>query len=125
SNRANGNVESDRALALGGGEQMGIRRPWMRSSRVAACLTAVVALLLTSCGARLSPRQLAQALGTSGGGTGVTTGGQGSSGTGGVGPASAGTSAASAGGPLTGGAGGGVTGAGGAGGGGGGGGAAV
>jgi ABC-type branched-subunit amino acid transport system substrate-binding protein len=92
---------------------------------VAACLAAVAALLLTSCGARLSPRQLAQALGTSGGGTGVSTGGQGSSGTGGVGPGSAGTPAASTGGPLTGGAGGGVTGAGGAGGGGGGGGAAV
>src|SRR5437763_9068986 len=91
---------------------MGIRRPWSRSSRVAACATAVVALLLTSCGARLSPRQLAQAIGTSGG-SGLGTDGQGSTGTGGVGASGGtGTTAASAGGPLAGGAGGGATAAG-------------
>lgn len=78
---------------------MRITRPWGRSSRVAACLTAAAALLLTSCGARLSPRQLAEASGASGG-TGLNAGGQGSSGTGGVG---GGAGTASTAGPLAGG----------------------
>ncbi|HEX6476346.1 MAG TPA: ABC transporter substrate-binding protein [Acidimicrobiales bacterium] len=92
---------------------MTIKSPLRRSSRGAACLVAIGALLLTSCGARLSSRQLAEALGANGG-TGLNAGGQGSSGTGGVG---GGTGIASAAGPLAGGTGG--TGAGGAGGGGG------
>jgi ABC-type branched-subunit amino acid transport system substrate-binding protein len=79
---------------------MTIRRPWGRSSRGIACLVAASALLMTSCGARLSSRQLAEALGANGG-TGLNAGGQGSSGAGGVG-GGAGT-AATAGGPLAGG----------------------
>lgn len=90
---------------------MRITRPSGRSSRVAACLTAAAALLLTSCGARLSPRQLAEAIGTNGG-TGLNAGGQGSAGAGGVG-GGAGT-ASTGGGPLAGGVAG-ATGAGGAG----------
>ncbi|HWG74688.1 MAG TPA: hypothetical protein VG184_11615, partial [Acidimicrobiales bacterium] len=79
---------------------MRITRPWGRSSRGVACLVAAAGLLLTSCGARLSPRQLAEALGANGG-TGLNAGGQGSSGAGGVGGGTGTTSAA--GGPLAGG----------------------
>jgi ABC-type branched-subunit amino acid transport system substrate-binding protein len=79
---------------------------------VAACLTAAAALLLTSCGARLSPRQLAEASGSNGG-TGLSAGSQGSSGAGSVGGGA--STASTAAGPLAGG-GAGATGASGAGG---------
>jgi ABC-type branched-subunit amino acid transport system substrate-binding protein len=94
---------------------MGIRTPWSRPNRVAASAIAVGALLLTSCGARLSPQQLAQAIGSNGG-TGLGSGSQGSSGTGGVGAGATGTAAGPAGGALGAGAGGGAGGAGGGGG---------
>src|SRR5437763_12930970 len=98
---------------------MGTRSRWSRSSCLATCVGVALSLVLTSCGARLNPRQLAEALGTNGG-SGLGGGGQGSSGTGGVGPSGAGTGSVAAGGPLTGGAGGAANGAAGASGGGGG-----